>query len=308
MTTSVGLNLKTASGAYGHNEALRDGSLAVDRVKLEYVDVQPNIIAAFRRMCRDLEFDVSEMAITTYLAAKQYGLPFTAIPVFPVRGFHSGAFVVNTNVVKEPKDLEGKKAGVRAYTVTTGVWAKGIVASELGVDLDKVTWVMADEEHVEAFHKDAPPNAVYQLGADLAKMTVEGELAGGVVGRTDSPDIKPLIGNAREVDAAMYKKSGLYPINHTVVIKDSILAENPWLAPALFEAFKESKQRWLAKASDEDKARAGSNIVQGDPFPYGIEANRPALETIIKYAYDQHILKEQLKPEALFVKGTENLS
>ena len=148
------LTLKTAIGGYGHHAALKDGSIAPQGVTLDHVEITP-IINAFRRMCRGLEFDISEMAITTYLTAKQYGLPFTAIPVFPVRAFHHGAAMGNTaQGVSAPKDLEGKKAGVRAYTVTTGVWSRGILASEYGLDLNKVTWVLADEEHVEQFHAD----------------------------------------------------------------------------------------------------------------------------------------------------------
>ena len=310
MTTSTStITLKTAIGGYGHFEAIKDGSLAPDGVKFEHVEVSP-IINAFRRMCRQLEFDVSEMAITTYLTAKTYGLPFTAIPVFPVRGFHHGAAMGNAKAgVESPKDLEGKKAGVRAYTVTTGVWARGILASEYGVDLSKVTWVLADEEHVEQFHKDAPPNVVYQPGANLAQLVQDGELAGGIgLGRSESPDIKPLVPNARGAAAEWFKKTGVYPINHMVVVKDELLAANPMLAPALFEAFKAAKTQWLAKATDEEKANAGGNIVTGDPFPYGVEANRPALEAIIKYAYDQKITRRLFKPEEVFTPGTEKLS
>jgi 4,5-dihydroxyphthalate decarboxylase len=162
---------------------------------------------------------------------------------------------------------------------------------------------------VDAFHKDLPSNAQYQLGADLAKMVLEGELAGGIgVGRTESESIKPLVPNARAAAAESYKKTGVYPINHMVVVKDELLAANPSLAPALFEAFKEAKQQWLAKATDEEKAQAGGNIVEGDPFPYGVAANRPALEAIIGYAYDQKILTERYAPEAIFAAGTEKLS
>jgi 4,5-dihydroxyphthalate decarboxylase len=310
MTTRTSTRtLKTAIGGYGHFEAIKNGSAAPSGVQFEHFDISP-ITTAFRRMCRGLEFDISEMAITTYLTARRYGLPFTAIPVYPVRAFHHGAAVGNTAAgVNSPKDLEGKKAGVRAYTVTTGVWARGILASEYGLDLDKVHWVLADEEHVEQFHKDLPSNAEYQLGADLAKMTVDGELAGGIgVGRTESENIKPLVPNARQAQAEWNKRTGIYPINHMVVVKDEVLASNPGLAQGLFEAFKESKQQWLAKATDEEKSQAGGGIITGDPYPYGLEVNRPALEAIIGYAYDQHILTERYKPEDIFASGTQNLS
>jgi hypothetical protein len=309
MTTSTStLTLKTALGSYGHVAALKDGSVTPDRVRLEQVEVAP-IINAFRRMCRNLEFDISEMAITTYLTAKRYGLPFTAIPVFPVRQFHHGAWSYNTKSgVGRPKDLEGKKAGMRAYTVTTGVWARGILSSEYGVDMSKVTCVLADEEHVDAFHKDAPPMAQYQNGADLAKMLVEGQLAAGVgVGRIESEDIKPLIPNARQADAEAYKRDGVYPINHTVVVKDELLQANPWLAPALFESFKAAKESWLKSASDEDKKNAGHGIVEGDPLPYGVAANQKALETIVRYAHEQKILTRPFEMKEIFAEGTLDL-
>jgi 4,5-dihydroxyphthalate decarboxylase len=308
MTTAT-KTLKTAIGGYGHHAALKDGSISPEGASLEHVEIAP-IINAFRRMCRELEFDVCEMAITTYLTAKRYGLPFTAIPVFPVRAFHHNAAMGNTKAgVSAPKDLEGKKAGVRAYTVTTGVWSRGILQNEYGVDLTKVSWVLADEEHVDAFHKDAPSYATYNLGAKLADMLTEGELQGGIgLGRFENPDIKPLVPQANAAAAEWYKKTGIYPINHMIVVKDELLNANPGLAASLFQAFKAAKEKWLASATDDDKKAAGHNIVEGDPFPYGIEANRPALQEIIRYARQQEILKEDVKVEDVFAKGSTSLS
>ena len=309
MTTTSVLTLKTAIGSYGHHAALKDGSLKLDRIGFNFEEVSP-ITTAFRRMCRNLDFDISEMAITTYLTAKNYGKPFTAIPVFPVRGFAHNAAVGNTKAgVNGPKDIEGKKAGVRAYTVTTGVWARGILASEYGVDLNKVNWILADEEHVDDFHKDAPPNATYQLGADLAKMLSDGELAAGIgLGRSENPDVKPLIPNPGAAAKEYYTKTGIYPINHTVVVKNELLDAHPWLAEALFEAFKESKEKWLASASDEEKHRVGAEFIDTDPVPIGVANNRKALETIAGFAYDQKITKQRFSPEDMFAKSTLNKS
>ena len=191
-------------------------------IRFEHIEVSP-IVAAFRRMVRTLEFDVSEMAITTYLTAKAHGKPFTALPIFVMRQFHHAPIVYNVKSgVKSPKDLEGKKVGVRAYTVTTGVWARGILATEYGVDLGKVTWVVVDEEHVQEYQK--PSNVLEQPGANLGEMVAKGELAAAIgAGQVDSPDVKPLIASPREAEAAWYRKTGIYPINHTVVVKDSLL-------------------------------------------------------------------------------------
>src|SRR6185312_6753446 len=165
--------LSIALGKYPHTAALRDGSVKPDGIELDFVEIDGPIIGAFRRMVRNLEFDISEMAITTYLSAKEYLKPFTAIPVFPVREFPHRAIVVNSAAgINSPKDLEGKRVGVRAYTVTTGVWARGVLSDVYGVDLDKVAWVIADEEHVQ--EAVVPGNVESIPGADLGAMVASG--------------------------------------------------------------------------------------------------------------------------------------
>ena len=231
--------LKTAVATYAHTKGLKDGTVTAPGIQLEHVDVTP-ITGAFRRMCRTLDFDVSEMAITTYLTARAYGKPFTALPVFVMRQFHHAPIVYNVKSgVASPRALEGKKVGVRAYTVTTGVWARGILATEYGVDLDEVTWVVVDEEHVREYEK--PSNVMERPGANLADMLVKGELAAAIgVGKVEAPDVEPLIANAADAEAAWYRKTGIYPLNHTVVVKDSLLQADPGLAPRLFQAFKDA--------------------------------------------------------------------
>src|SRR5215510_16044657 len=310
--------LKTAIATYPHTKGLKDGTVSVPGIQFEHVEISP-IIGAFRRMCRSLEFDVCEMAITTYLTAKAHNKPFTALPAFVMRQFHHSPIVYNIKSgVQSPKDLEGKKVGVRAYTVTTGVWARGILATEYGVDLSKVTWVLADEEHVEEYHKDYPANVVYQAGANLGAMVASGELAAAIgVGRVDSSEVKPLIPNAREAEAAWYRKTGLYPINHTVVVKDSILQADPTLAPRLFEAFKEAKAVFLRQldtggiggelSGEEQTLAQRRSLVGNDPLPYGIARNRKAIEAVIQFAQDQKILPRKVSPEEMFASNTLNL-
>src|ERR671937_235974 len=307
--------LKTAIATYPHTQGLKDGTVTAPGIQFEYIEVSP-IIAAFRRMCRTLEFDVCEMAITTYLTARAYNKPFTALPVFIVRQFHHSPIVYNIKSgVASPKDLEGKRVGVRAYTVTTGVWARGILATEYGVDLSKVTWVLADEEHVEEYHKAYPPNVVYQARANLAQMVASGELAAAIgVGRVDSPDVKPLIPKAREAEAAWYQKTGIYPINHTVVVKDSLLQADPTLAPRLFTAFQEAKAAFLQRLSSGAELSGEAQIlaqrrslVGHDPLPYGLARNRKAIEAVIQFAQDQKILPRKVSPEEMFASNTLNL-
>jgi ABC-type nitrate/sulfonate/bicarbonate transport system substrate-binding protein len=313
MTAAGGpVTLKTAVATYAHTKALKDGTVTAPGIRFEHVEVNP-IVAAFRRMVRTLEFDVSEMAITTYLTAKAHNKPFTALPIFVMRQFHHAPIAYNVKSgVKSPKDLEGKKVGVRAYTVTTGVWARGILATEYGVDLDKVTWVVVDEEHVQEYQK--PANVLEKPGANLGKMLAEGELAAAIgAGQVDSPDVKPLIASAREAEAAWYRKTGIYPINHTVVVKDSLLQADPTLAPRIFGAFKEAKAAFLKQldspglSGDAQALAQRRSIVGDDPLPNGVARNRKALEAIIQFARDQKILPRAVSPEEVFARDTLGL-
>src|SRR5262245_15431924 len=312
-TTTEAIALKTAIASYPHTKGLKDGTVTAPGLRLDHVEVSP-ITGAFRRMCRGLEFDLCEMAITTYLTARAHGKAFTAIPVFVLRQFHHSPIAYNVRSgVASPKDLEGKKVGVRAYTVTTGVWVRGILAGEYGVDLDKVTWVVVDEEHVQEYKK--PANVLERPGANLGDMLAKGELAAAIgVGQVDSPDVKPLIPNARDAEAAWYRKTGVYPINHTVVIRDALLRDDPTLGPRLFAAFTEAKRALLrqlasgAPLSGDAQALAQRRSVVGDdPLPYGLAPNRKAIEAIIGFARDQKILSEKVEPEEVFARNTLSL-
>src|SRR3954464_2954488 len=189
-------HLTTVTRTSGANAALKDGSVAPREAVLDFVEI-PVLVQGFRRMVRTLEFDVCEMAVTTYLVAKAHGVRFTALPVFLVRDFHHGAIRVNTRLgIAGPEDLEGRRVGVnRGYTVTTGVWARGVLAEEYGVDLDRVTWVLSGDEHVAEYR---PPESVAaaEPGSDLAAMLAAGELAATIGVAVDDPAAAPLIPNA----------------------------------------------------------------------------------------------------------------
>ena len=151
--------LKIAIATSGHTAALKNSSVAIEGVDPDFVEVVP-IIQAFRRMVRDVEFDICEMAPTTYMIARARGAPYIALPIFVMRRFHHGGFVTRPEAgIRVPKDLEGKKVGVRAYSVTTGVWTRGIFTNEYGMDSSKVTWVVDDEEHVSTMK--LPANVVH---------------------------------------------------------------------------------------------------------------------------------------------------
>src|SRR5215471_9582398 len=176
-----GVKLDIAIATYGHTAALKDGSVRIAGIAANFIEVVP-IVGAFRRMVRDLEFDVCELAPTTYLIARARGAPYIALPIFVMRRFHHGGFVVRPDSgIKVPKDLEGRRVGVRAYSVTTGVWTRGIFTNEYGLDSSKVTWVVDDEEHVTSLR--LPDNVIHAPeGKSLAGMMASGELQAGFTG------------------------------------------------------------------------------------------------------------------------------
>jgi 4,5-dihydroxyphthalate decarboxylase len=300
--------LSIAIGKYGVTQALHDGSVRPDGIDLDFAQVEP-ITAAMRRMVRTLDFDVCEMAFTTYLCAKALGAPVIALPVFVTRKFHHGAaFRTADGRVHEPKELEGRTVAVnRGYTVTTGLWARGILQSEYGVDLDKVTFVPTDDEHVLDFK--APKNVDYARfrGRNLTELLERQEIDAAIGEmKAGSPDIKQLIPDARNAAYDYFRRTGVYPINHGLVVKNDLLMQTPWLADELVDVFTQAKAIYLTKFDESagistwDKAAADNAKVVGDPFPLGIEPNRKALETMTQFALDQHMIPRRYSVEELF--------
>jgi 4,5-dihydroxyphthalate decarboxylase len=293
---------KTVTRSQGNNQALKDGTISPRSFDFEFEEV-PVLVRAFRRMVRELEFDICEMALTTYICAREHGVGFTALPIFLVRAFHHGAIAYNVKAgIASPKDLEGKRVGVvRGYTVTTGVWARSILQDEYGVDLSKITW---------------PANVVpIEDGANMADMLASGELAAAIGVTVEHPDVAPLIPDALEAGLAAMNKRGLYPINHLMVVRDDVLAANPGLAEDIFETFVESKRLYLERlkagaineptAADEVHARVME--ITGDPLPYGVAPNRKVLGQLIQHALTQKIITKPVEIDALFAESTLGL-
>jgi 4,5-dihydroxyphthalate decarboxylase len=281
--------LTTVTRTQSANAALKDGTVRPMGVELELVEVDP-LIKAFRQMVRERAYDVCELAFTTYLCAKEHGKRFTALPVFLVRGFHHGAIVANG--VRDPKDLEGERVGVnRGYTVTTGVWARGVLEEEHGVDLGKVTWVLSGDEHVAEYR---PPSNVVPLepGRELADLLAAGELAAAI----GVDGFEPLIPNAAEAGFEALRMRGHYPINHLVVVKDELLGH----APAIFAAFEEAKNRYLESGRLDPLHEQVAAITGSDPLPYGLEPNRATIEELIDHALRQGILTRKPDVDSLF--------
>jgi len=314
--------LTIAIGDYGHTRALKSGEVAIKGVAPQFVEVKP-IIRAFRRMVRDLEFDVCEMAPTTYMIARALGAPFVALPVFLMRRFHHGGFVVRPDSgVKTPKDLEGRKVGVRAYSVTTGVWTRGIFINEYGLDSSKVTWVVDDEEHVTTLK--LPPNVMHAPdGKSLAGMMAAGELHAGFtgnagIGRTGSPtggwqaggpaseNYPELIENVEQVEADWFRRTGIYPIHGLVVVRTEVLWKHPWVARALYDAFVAAKKPYIERlkgsAGDgaDDKKYRGLMPLVGDPLPYGLKANLSSIAAMLTYGLQQKLIPKRMDLEEAF--------
>ncbi|HVR78644.1 MAG TPA: ABC transporter substrate-binding protein [Acidimicrobiia bacterium] len=307
------IRLRTVIRAQRNNQALIDGTITPKGFAFDFVEV-PVLIQGFRRMVRGLEFDVSEMAFTTYLCAREHGVRFTALPVFLVRTFHHGATLHNVHSgVEEPKDLEGRRVGVnRGYTVTTGVWARGILADEYGVDLSEVRWLRSGDEHVAEW---VPPPNVGDIpeGKDLPDMLAAGELAAAVNITIDHRDVRPLIPEPDRAAFDALRQRGHYPINHLLVVRDDLLEAHPGLATALFEAFAEAKSLYVeqlrrgALETDVDRTYFKVMEVLGNPLPYGVEPNRAMIETLVRHTTNQRIISRPVTPEGLFAEETRDL-
>jgi 4,5-dihydroxyphthalate decarboxylase len=309
------LKLKTVTRTQGNNQALKDGTVKPKTFAFDFVEV-PVLIDGFRRMVRGNEFDICEMAITTYICAKAHGKPMTAVPVFLVRAFHHGAILVNTRAgIRTPKDLEGHKVGVnRGYTVTTGLWARSILQDEHGVNLRKITWVLSGDEHVAEYRP--PANVVpIEPGHKMADMLASGALAAAIGVEVDHPDVKPLIPDALDAGLAALRRRGHYPINHTVVIRDELLAAHGDLAADVFNAFAEAKRLYVErlKAGQLEKPTAVDHMrrrvmeIIGDPLPYGIAPNRLVLEELVRHCRTQGIIAKPVTVEKLFPRNTHGL-
>lgn len=307
--------LSAVSRTQGNNRALKEGGIALPDFELAFEEVNP-LPRAFRRMVREGAYDVSEMALTTYITAKAYGAKLTAIPVFLVRGFHHGAIVASrASDIETPQALAGRRVGVkRGYTVTTGVWARAILADEYGVDLRQITWARSDDEHVPEWRL---PGHVENLGGDG---TLEEQLASGAVaaavGLTADDTTRALVDDPFAAGVAALKARGFYPINHLVVIRDDVLAEAPEIAVQLFEAFAASKRDYLedlragriSEPTAVDRVHLAAMEMMDDPLPYGLEPNQKVLEGLMGQVVAQGIIDNAIPLDVLFADATLGLA
>ena len=306
MTTPV--TLRTAIGPYDHVRALKDGSVRSERVRFDFVEVEP-ITRAFRRMARDLEFDVSEMAITTHALAHAFQKPITALPIVLSRGFHHGSIVcTHASTIRGPTDLVGRKVGVRAWSQTTGVWIRGILKADYGIDPASMTTVTEEDAHV-AEYRDPPHVVRAAAGKTLRGMLLAGEIDAAIALRpaADPKEVRTVIPDAEAAEAAWYRKTGIYPVNHVVSVKTSLLIEHPWLSAELLSLFTAAKERARAQApapaAGSAQARLRS-LVGDDTLPYGMARNRAGIDMLLRFAAEQKLTPKTYRAEEIFDPGT----
>jgi 4,5-dihydroxyphthalate decarboxylase len=290
--------LSACLGTYPHTRALKSGEIKSERLKFNFTEISP-VNRAFLLMVRELKFDLCEMAIVTYLQAKAYGKPLMLVPATMLGRFQHGALLYNAERgTLRPQDLPGRRVGVRAFSQTTGVWMRGILWKDYGLDLAQVKWVTFEDAHV-AEYRDPPGVERAPAGKDITRMLIDGELDAAIFGGTMPTDARlaSVIPDAEAAGRNWYEKHRTVPINHMVVIKNHLSESDPAAVREIFRMLLESK-----------KAAAGPPKPGAIDFvPFGFDAVRPALELMSSYCVEMKIVPRRYSAEDLFDDTTRAL-
>jgi 4,5-dihydroxyphthalate decarboxylase len=281
--------LSTLLGNYPNTLALKSGSVKSDLVEFDFADIKPSN-AGFKSLVREARFDVAELAIVTFLQAKTYGKPYVLIPTTVLgRGQHHTIAYNPERSELKASELNGKRVGVRSYTVTTGAWVRGFLADDYGVDLEKVHWVTFEDPHL-AEYKDPDFATRAPEGKTLVQMLLDGELDAAIVGDTlPDPRLKLLIPDAEAVARKWAQTHGGVPINHLMVVRDTIAKSRPDIVQEIYRVLKESRQPVAPPP--------GGPL---DPWRFGVEANRRSLEIIVDYSFRQKLIPRKYSVDELF--------
>ena len=322
------LTLTLACGDYDRTLPLRTGAVRPDGVELKVLALEPEEM--FYRMARRRDFDVAEFSLATYTVLRGRGEPLVAIPVFPSFAFrHSAIFVRGDAGIREPRDLVGKRVGVPKYHMTAAVWVRGILEDEYGVSPSDLHWFEGGEGvAVKEVDVALPPGLRHQVvpgDRTLGHLLAAGELDAFIGARRpagaasagnakEAAPVRRLFPDFRRVERAYFEKTGIFPIMHTVVLKEELVREHPWLPRSLYEAFAEAKRLayrrladtavlpyvlpWLVAEVEETRALMGD-----DPFPYGVSRNRKTVETLAGYSFRQGLAPRRLAVEELFCES-----
>ncbi len=297
MNNSQTVRLSTLLGDYPVTRALRTGAIRSEYVSLDFADVKvPS--SAFKRVVRQLDFDVAELAIVTFLIAKAHGKPLALLPAVIMARFQHPLILYNIERGPlAPGDLAGRRVGVRSYSVTTGAWIRGILADDYGLDIERVKWVTFEEAHVAEF-RDPPSVERAPEGRKILDMLLAGDIDAAIVGDAAVPDarIRPLIADPAAAASAWHRKYGALQINHLVVVKESLSRSDP-------RAVQEVYRMLLASKQAMEPPVAGKL----DLNPFGIEANRRNLEVAIDCVYRQRLIPRRFEVDELFDDVTRTL-
>jgi len=280
------MRLRTLLGDYPGTAALKSGSIKSDSVAFDFADYSPTN-KGFKPMVREQAFDVSEMAIVTYLMAKSFGKPMVLLPHVVVARFQHGYALYNVRSGQlTPRDLNNKRVGIRSFTTTTGAWLRGILANDYGVDLDSIDWVTFEDAHVAEF-RDTTQRA--PAGQPIIQMLIDGELDAVLGEKFEHPDLKPLFPDTAAEEKAWFARHGVLPINHMVVVSAELSNKHPDVVREV--------QRLLAEAA---KVSAAAPRFSADDM-------RRSLETIIGYAAQQGLIPRAFTVDELFDDVTRAL-
>ena len=280
--------LRIAIGDYPHTLPLKRGEIVSPWLTLDFVEVKP-MYKAFLPMVREHAFDASEMALATAIQAKAYGKGLTLLPAAMLARFQHGTVLYNSaRGTLTPADLPGKRVGVRSYGQTTGVWMRGILQNDYGVDMSRVQWVTFEEGHV-AEGRDPPDVIRAQPGQDLTQMLLAGELDAAIYGAAmpDDARLKSLIADPEAAAREWYAKHRLVPVNHMVVVTDELARARPDAVAELYRLLEAGK-------------RAAGQPGPLDTAPFGKDANRPCLELLISYALQQKLIPAKIAADTLW--------
>jgi 4,5-dihydroxyphthalate decarboxylase len=287
--------LATLLGDYPVTAAVKQGDLASSAVRFAFADVE-RPATAFKRVVRDLEFDVAELALMTFLVARAHGKPLVLLPAVVLARFQHPYLVYNTERGPlEPQDLAGKRVGIRAYSVTTSTWIRGILAEDFGVAPESVQWITFEEPHVAEF-RDPPNVRRAPEGRDVVQMLLAGEIDAAVLADAKLPDprLAALIPDAMAAARAWHRRTGAIQINHMVTVRTALSREHPDAVREVYRLLAESRAR-VATGRDVDLN------------PFGLDANRRNLEVAIAYAHAQALIPRRFDVDELFDDVTRGL-
>jgi 4,5-dihydroxyphthalate decarboxylase len=319
------LRLTLALSHYDRHISFLDGSVQAEGVDLQVLAVgQSNPLKhgqnRHERMLQKSEFDICELSLSSYLIARSRGMPFAAIPVFPRRLFSLSQMWVNRNAgINSPQDLIGKKVGLSTFQTTLSVLAKGDLQAEYGVPWRKLDWYMSKDEAVPIKPLEGVKMQILKPGQKIGAMLEQGEIDALMVPHPPkealrgSRNIRRLFVDPKAEETKYFRKNGYYPIMHVVAFKDQVLAQNPWLARSVLEAFDRAKAACVEYYDDPNWSRFvwGRHLFEEeriafgeDPWSHGVRKNRANLERFIGYSLDQGLMEKKLEVEELFAPST----